>query len=110
MKEIVLALIGGGALVQLANLMVVWRPTRRRANAEAMGAEVEALERTINVIYTKFESLSKLHAAQMAQMRSQVEMLRSRVAQLEGELARAGLRVPPVSTQSISLTMKGGQA
>lgn len=110
MKEILLALIGGGAIVQLANLVAVWRPTRRRANAEALGAEVEALERTINVIYTRFESMSKLHAGQMAQMRDQVAALRSRVAQLEGELLRAGLRVPPLATGNFPGLQKGGEA
>lgn len=83
MKDVMIGLLGGGTIVQILNLLLTGRPARRRANADALGAEVAALEKTINVIYSRFEDLAMRYATETAALRSEIDSLRSRIVELE---------------------------
>ena len=96
MKESVInlavALLGGGVMAELARVLLMLRPSRRRENAAALGAEVEALEKTIGVIYSQFETMARCYAEQTAALRAEVARLQARVAELEAALAEGGGR------------------
>ena len=87
MKETILGLLGGGVLVQALNVLATLRPTRRKADADALGAEVTALERTINLIYSKFEESERRAAEREQRLQSEIERLRARVRELEDIIA-----------------------
>lgn len=87
---LVAALLGGGVLAELARVLLLLRPSRRRENAAALGTEVEALEKTISVIYSQFEALARCYAEQTAALRAEVARLQARVAELEAALAAGG--------------------
>lgn len=96
MKETVFnlaaALLGGGVMAELARMLLMLRPSRRRENAEALGTEVAALEKTISVIYSQFEALSRSYAEETSALRAEVARLQKRVAELEAALAAGGGR------------------
>lgn len=90
MKEIIIALLGGGAFVQLCHMLGTLTPERRRTNAEALGTEVAALERTINVIYKQFEESVQRHAGEVASLREEIKRLQDEVARLEQQVREGG--------------------
>ena len=55
MRELFIGLFGGGAVVQLLNMLLTYRQNRRQMNATALGTEVEALERAIRIISENLE-------------------------------------------------------
>lgn len=75
MKEIIIALLGGGAFVQLCHML---------------GTEVAALERTINVIYKQFEESVQRHAGEVASLREEIKRLQDEVARLEQQVREGG--------------------
>ncbi len=79
MTEIILGVLGGGAAVQLVNTLAMVRQNRRRLNAEALGLEIAALERTIEVLQKNFELENERHRKEVAALRAEIERLRSRM-------------------------------
>lgn len=81
MLEILLGLLGGGGAVQLLNMFINRSASRRQMNAESLGKEVEALERTIVVLESTFEK-------EVNRLRGEIDRLEKEVAALRGEAAR----------------------
>lgn len=85
MKDIILALLGGGAAVQLANTLATLRPSRRKMDADSLGVEVGALERTIGVLQKNFELENSRHRQEVEILRAEISSLRAEVASLRAE-------------------------
>ena len=77
MKEIIIGLLGGGALVQLVNMLATLRPSRRSIDSQSLGNEVAALEKTITVLQDNFDREVKRHQAEGAALRAEITSLRS---------------------------------
>ncbi len=77
MKEIIIGLLGGGALVQLVNMLATLRPSRRSIDSQSLGNEVAALEKTITVLQDNFDREVKRHQAEVAALRAEITSLRS---------------------------------
>ena len=90
MKEIILALLGGGAIVQVANIFATLRPSRRRMHADARGLEVNALEKTIVVLQENFERENERHRQEVAALRCEIDSLRSELVSLRSRYEPGG--------------------
>ena len=88
MKELLLGLLGGGAVVQLFNAVATLRQSRRQMDASALGTEVQALERTIAVISDNLERQNAAHQAEVETLRAEIESLRRCKLSLEREVTR----------------------
>lgn len=88
MKELILGLFGGGAVVQAINYLLTLRQNRRQMNATALGTEVEALERTIKVIYENLERQNLTHRSEVESLQKELAALRKRCRELELEVMR----------------------
>lgn len=86
MRELFIGLFGGGAVVQLLNMLLTYRQNRRQMNATALGTEVEALERAIRIISENLERQNAEHRKEVAELQNEVETLRMRCRELEREL------------------------
>lgn len=86
MRELFIGLFGGGAVVQLLNMLLTYRQNRRQMNATALGTEVEALERAIRIISENLERQNAEHRKVVAELQNEVDTLRKRCRDLEREL------------------------
>ncbi len=82
MKELLIGLLGGGAIVQLVSTLSNLRPARRHANASALGAEVEALEKTIKTLGDNFNAEMERHRAERDSLRQEISELNARISEL----------------------------
>lgn len=110
MKDMILGLLGGGAAVQLMNTLMTLRPSRRQMDANALGAEVAALESTINVLRDNMERAETRHREQVEQLRAEVEDLRGcrrrleeQVERLEAQVRRWRLTAPHSTQPSLPM-------
>ncbi|MEE1022209.1 MAG: hypothetical protein U0L83_03610 [Muribaculaceae bacterium] len=87
MNDIIIALLGGGAFVQLVNSFATMRQNRRRINADALGIEVGALEKTIEVLQNSFEREMERHKAETASLRAEIASLRAEIDTLRRKTA-----------------------
>jgi len=87
MKEIVIALLSGGAIVQVANMLATLRQNRRQLNASALGTEVAALEKTICVLQSNFENENRRHREEITELRTEVKTLQGENMRLRTELS-----------------------
>lgn len=104
MTDLIIGLLGGGALVQLASLLTTWRQNRRQMAASALGGEVEALEKTIAVLNSNFEQATERHRRETNELRDELERLRRECSSLRAEVMR--LRENRLRD---SLRLRGGQ-
>ena len=74
MTTLLIGLLGGGTLVQLIQLLIQRRSFGRKTDAEALGGEVEALEKAIATLRNNLD----------AEVERRFE---SRIAELEGQIA-----------------------
>ena len=88
MKEIIIALLGGGAAVQVANTLATLRQNRRQLNAEALGTEVAALERTISVLRENFERENERQREEITVLRQEIRFLHNENGRLQVEINR----------------------
>lgn len=94
MKELIIGLLGGGVITQLASLLLSARGNNRQLNANALGSEVEALERTINLLRSNLEAEFARHEQERVALLSEIETLRNRVRELQLQVAELkGLKV-----------------
>lgn len=82
MKEIIIGLLGGGALVQLLNVAGTLRQSRRSLDSQSLGNEVAALEKTITLLQDNFEREVKRHQTEVAALRAEIVSLRSELDSL----------------------------
>jgi len=87
MNDIIIGLLGGGALVQLLNMLFTLRQNRRQLNASALGGEVEALERTIKVLSDNLERETARHQEESRRLRDEIRRLETEVSDLRRQLA-----------------------
>lgn len=83
-----IGLLGGGALVQLFTGVATLRQNRRQMNASALGAEVEALEKTIAVLSANLERQNEVHRVEVEAMRREIDDLQRSKTTLETEVRR----------------------
>lgn len=88
MNELIIALLGGGVLAQLAGTLATLRQNRRRIDADSLGTEVAALEKTISLLSDNYERQAQSHRAETESLRADVASLRARVNELTGEVER----------------------
>lgn len=106
MNELLIALLGGGTIAQLAATVLTLRQNRRQMNAAALGAEVDALEKSIRVLYDNYERSEQAHQRERDRLTARVEAaenecrrLREKVDRLE-QTVRALRRLLPPHTKS----------
>lgn len=97
MKELILGLLGGGAVTQLLNTLATLRQNRRQINAAALGPEVEALEKTITVLYANQERQNALHREEVKELRGEIAALRREKQALEERVRRLGEQLRKVA-------------
>lgn len=86
MKELILGLLGGGVVVQLLNLFISARPNRRRLTAEALDAEISALEHTLKVMTENIEIETRRHALERRELKEEILRLENRITELTESL------------------------
>ena len=82
MKELILGLLGGGAVVQLLNILISARPNRRKLTAEALDVEVGVLERTLKVMNHNMELTNQRHKAEIDALKAEIHRLEQRISEL----------------------------
>lgn len=80
MNEIIIGLLGGGVLVEVLNLVLNRRASRRQMDATSLGTEVTALEAAISTLQGNLERTT-------AYYQSEIERLQGRIRELEGIVA-----------------------
>lgn len=86
MKELFLGLLGGGTLVQVINSIYTGRPNARQINANALGAEVSALERTIILLKDNLEAEMQRHERERQLLVQRIDDLTAETMRLRSEL------------------------
>lgn len=91
----ILVALGGGAGIASIFRSLIDRRTAKseaaKAHAEADRIAVEAAEKAVAIVTEQMAAQSK----RIAQLESRVDRLRRRVTQLEDEMIRQGLEIPP---------------
>lgn len=87
MPELIMGLFGGGVIGQMVSSILTARPNRRQINAQALGTEVAALERTIRLLRENMEAEIKAHAEERESLRQEIRGLNSRIASLNESIA-----------------------
>lgn len=77
-----MALLSGGALVQLVNIMATLKPSRRSMDSLSLGNEVAALEKTISVLQANFERENERHQREVESLQAEIAGLRAEVDRL----------------------------
>ena len=83
MKELIIGLLGGGVITRLVELLLSARPNSRQRHANAPGAEVEALESTINLLRANLEAEFARHEQEKRVLADEIAALRARIAELD---------------------------
>ena len=78
--------------MQVANTLATLRRNRRQLNAEALGTEVAALEKTISVLRENFERENERQREEITVLRQEIRFLHNENGRLQGEINR--LREP----------------
>lgn len=86
MKELILGLLGGGTIVQALNLIYTGRPNARQINAQALGTEVSALERTIILLKDNLEAEMQRHERERIALVARIDELTEETAMLRREI------------------------
>lgn len=88
MKELIIGLLGGGAISQILTTIFSARSSSRQVNANALGSEVEALERTINLLRSNLETEFARHEKERQSLLSEIDQLRKRIRELDERIVR----------------------
>lgn len=87
MTELIIGLLGGGALVKLIEILLNARPNRRRLTAQALDTEIATLEHTLKIVGENVESEARRHAAERQLLKDEITSLRRRVDELSESVA-----------------------
>lgn len=85
MTTLLIGMLGGGALVQLVQLIMTRRQNIRQLNAAALGAEVQALESAIDALRRNLDAETERHEKMRCQLEKRIEALEARIASLKTE-------------------------
>lgn len=107
MKELIFGLLGGGVVVQLLNLLVSARPSRRKLTAEALDVEIAVLERTLKVMSDNMEMTNQRHVAEINGLKSEIHRLEKRVGELTDMLEK--VKIENLRLQNIVSTIDAGK-
>lgn len=81
-NELIIGLLGGGTLVQLVNLLINARTSRRQQQAQALDSEISALEHTLKVISDNIDLETRRHSLERRELEEEISALKQRVAEL----------------------------
>lgn len=88
MTTLLIGLLGGGTLVQLIQLLIQRRSFGRKTDAEALGGEVEALEKAIATLRNNLDAEVERHDTERRRFESRIAELEGQIANLEEENRR----------------------
>ena len=88
MKELILGLLGGGAVVQLLNILISARPNRRKLTAEALDVEIGVLERTLKVMNDNMEMTNNRHKVEINDLKSEIHRLEQKISELSDAMEK----------------------
>jgi len=83
MKELIIGLLGGGALVEIVRMMLNNRVDKRKMHAEALDSEVTTMEHTLRVLADNMDRQIQRHNEEREHLLSEIAGLRSQVAELK---------------------------
>jgi peptidoglycan hydrolase CwlO-like protein len=86
MKEIILAILGGGAAVELLNVVLHRTANSRQLNANALGSEVAALERTIVLLRENLEAEIQRHDRERQALTDRIDKLSEKIVTLNADI------------------------
>ena len=82
MKELIIGLLGGGTLVQLINLLLNARSSRRQQQAQALDTEISAREHTIKILSESIDIETRRHSLERQELREEIVALKRQIATL----------------------------
>ena len=82
MKELIIGLLGGGTLVQLINLLLNARSSRRQQQAQALDTEISSLEHTIKILSESIDIETRRHSLERQELREEIVALKRQIATL----------------------------
>jgi hypothetical protein len=88
MKELILGLFGGGVVVQLLNTLIHRTANQRQLNANALGTEVSALERTIVLLRENLEAEIQRHDRERQLLTERIDALTAQTLSLTADIAQ----------------------
>ncbi len=88
MTTLLIGLLGGGTLVQLIQLLIQRRSFGRKTDAEALGGEVEALEKAIATLRNNLDAEVERHDTERRRFESRIAELEGQIANMEEENRR----------------------
>lgn len=80
MKELIIGLLGGGTLVQLINIFINARSSRRQQEAQALDTEISALEHTLKIVSENIEIETRRHSLERQELREEILSLKQQIA------------------------------
>lgn len=86
MTELIIGLLGGGTLVQLINLLINARSSRRQQQAQALDTEISALEHTLKIVSENAEIESRRHSLERQELREEIDSLKKRLCRLSDDI------------------------
>lgn len=96
LSPLLIGLFGGGAIVQLLQLFVTRRQSARRTDADALGAEVQALENAINTLRRNLDAETERHEKTRARLEARISDLEAQISDLRAENLRLHSLQQPV--------------
>lgn len=86
MTELIIGLLGGGTLVQLINLLINARSSRRQQQAQALDTEISALEHTLKIVNDNAEIETRRHSLERQELRQEIDTLKKRLSTLSDDV------------------------
>ncbi len=86
MTDLLIGILGGGAVVQLVDTVIHRRQNARQINANALGTEVQALERTIVLLKENLEAEMERHRRDRDDLLARITELERRNEEMHREL------------------------
>ena len=87
MKELIIGLLGGGTLVQLINIFINARSSRRQQEAQALDTEISALEHTLKIVSANIEIETRRHSLERQELREEILSLKQQIARQNDDIA-----------------------
>ena len=86
MKELIIGLLGGGTLVQLINIVINARSSRRQQEAQALDTEISALEHTLKIVSENIEIETRRHSLERQELREEILSLKQQIARQNDDI------------------------
>lgn len=86
MKELIIGLLGGGTLVQLINIFINARSSRRQQEAQALDTEISTLEHTLKIVSENIEIETRRHSLERQELREEILSLKQQIARQNDDI------------------------